>query len=469
MPGRDPKPGGGAAAFVASPQVILQQLLHARNEYRTQQQYSQRRDCEADHGDLERPGGCRATSVSSVVDSAPEGRAAPSETGAEQHSPEKRSEPVLANSVPLKTAEAPQSTEDSACIQGRQGDESFHDDHSPMPGGIAPSKEADWNSPSSHEVAKDESSFAPVVYSLASSSGAEPHSESGLLKIRSDRSGFGERVSGQQAVSQGGSFSPYTTAGEGSGDEDEELRTVVVVMRHGDRKPKQKLKFQTEQDLILELFEGRSPRKEVKLKSPEELKDLLERNTEIITSMGREMASLVAGIKTLSEHKAAAEAAAKASTSSDPKPTSESPGSGTASPCDHVPELGPGTPEGGPPRVVFSQPFGLMKDEASCMATPSPPDSTSNPDGSGHIVADVTAALERQEGLVAKLQKELAQHKQLQKVLLQGDGFAGINRKIQLKPTEWDDAGFSSDSSATTKCEVPCPRDGLSEGQTVSS
>lgn len=184
---------------------------------------------------------------------------------------------------------------------------------------------------------------------------------------------------------------------------------------------------------------------------------------------GREMASLVAGIKTLSEQKAAAEAAAKAFTSSDSKRTSESAGSGTAFPCVHAPESGPGTPDGGPSRVFFSQPVGSTKDEASCMATPSPPKPTSNPTGSGHIAADVTAALEQQEGLVARLQKELAQHKQLQKVLLQGDGFAGINRKIQLKPTEWDDAGFSSDSSATTRCEGPCARDGLSDGQTVSS
>lgn len=68
---------------------------------------------------------------------------------------------------------------------------------------------------------------------------------------------------------------------------EEELRTVVVVMRHGDRRPKQKLKFLSTQPLLLQYFSEQTQRKELKLKSPEELRDLLDRNTEIITALVR--------------------------------------------------------------------------------------------------------------------------------------------------------------------------------------
>ena len=69
---------------------------------------------------------------------------------------------------------------------------------------------------------------------------------------------------------------------------DEELRTVVVVMRHGDRRPKQKLKFLSTQPLLLQYFQQQQHfKKEIKLKSPEELRDLLERNTDIITALVR--------------------------------------------------------------------------------------------------------------------------------------------------------------------------------------
>lgn len=68
---------------------------------------------------------------------------------------------------------------------------------------------------------------------------------------------------------------------------EEELRTVVVVMRHGDRRPKQKLKFLSTQPLLLQYFTQQNSKKEIKLKSPEELRDLLERNTDIITTLVR--------------------------------------------------------------------------------------------------------------------------------------------------------------------------------------
>lgn len=296
---RDSRPGGAAVPLVASPQAMLQQLLHARNAYRAEQDHSQ---CTGDLTDplsLACPAVSRATTLSPPPVPATEGRLLPSDTEREkakekgdgQESPTTDYGSSSAGTTPSRSAEETgRPTGSNVHEQRRQRGQPGYEGCLLPPGGLARSK-ADWCHPFPHDIGKDDSSCTHSVHSLSSSSGAESCPESGLFKIRGERSGFGERVSGQQAASQGGSFSPYTTAGEGSGDEDEELRTVVVVMRHGDRKPKQKLKFQTEQELILELFDGRNPRKEVKLKSPEELKDLLERNTEIITSMVRADAS----------------------------------------------------------------------------------------------------------------------------------------------------------------------------------
>ncbi|XP_053991375.1 uncharacterized protein LOC128883241 [Hylaeus volcanicus] len=81
-------------------------------------------------------------------------------------------------------------------------------------------------------------------------------------------------------------------------DADEELRAMIVVMRHGDRQPKQKLKFETSEPELLEYHcqsESEdasnsscvtiSQPKEIKLKSPEELQCLLEKTRHIIKRM----------------------------------------------------------------------------------------------------------------------------------------------------------------------------------------
>ncbi|EEA06965.1 histidine acid phosphatase [Cryptosporidium muris RN66] len=60
----------------------------------------------------------------------------------------------------------------------------------------------------------------------------------------------------------------------------EELSTVIVVMRHGDRKPKLKLKFESSHPLILAFQINNSSTK--RLKSPEELSLLLSRNSTIL-------------------------------------------------------------------------------------------------------------------------------------------------------------------------------------------
>ena len=52
------------------------------------------------------------------------------------------------------------------------------------------------------------------------------------------------------------------------------LRSVFVVMRHGDRRPKEKQKFKTRQKVFLDYFGGKSDTTEVKLKTPEELEKL---------------------------------------------------------------------------------------------------------------------------------------------------------------------------------------------------
>ncbi|KAF5835969.1 histidine phosphatase superfamily-domain-containing protein, partial [Dunaliella salina] len=60
-------------------------------------------------------------------------------------------------------------------------------------------------------------------------------------------------------------------------NEDEELRCVIAIARHGDRTPKQKLKINITQPCLLELFHKYQEKgKQAKLKSPAQLQELLD-------------------------------------------------------------------------------------------------------------------------------------------------------------------------------------------------
>ncbi len=61
-----------------------------------------------------------------------------------------------------------------------------------------------------------------------------------------------------------------------SGNEHEELRCVLAVVRHGDRTPKQKLKFKATQPALLALFDKHRNSKgdQAKLKSPIQLQEV---------------------------------------------------------------------------------------------------------------------------------------------------------------------------------------------------
>ncbi|UKJ88114.1 hypothetical protein MACJ_000557 [Theileria orientalis] len=70
----------------------------------------------------------------------------------------------------------------------------------------------------------------------------------------------------------------------------EELCSVIVVMRHADRKPKNKLKFFTQQKEILNYFKGNES--EVKLKSTEELIKLNQLNDQIVEELEERLAQM---------------------------------------------------------------------------------------------------------------------------------------------------------------------------------
>ncbi|XP_031281002.1 inositol hexakisphosphate and diphosphoinositol-pentakisphosphate kinase VIP2-like [Pistacia vera] len=68
-------------------------------------------------------------------------------------------------------------------------------------------------------------------------------------------------------------------SGLGTFGQSEELRCVIVVMRHGDRTPKQKVKLKVTEERLLNLmlkYNGGRPRSETKLKSAVQLQDLLD-------------------------------------------------------------------------------------------------------------------------------------------------------------------------------------------------
>ena len=66
------------------------------------------------------------------------------------------------------------------------------------------------------------------------------------------------------------------------GTDKQELRCVIGMIRHGDRTPKQKLKFKTTCPAIMALWHHKcakgpkKPRKELKLKNVDELKAMLD-------------------------------------------------------------------------------------------------------------------------------------------------------------------------------------------------
>ncbi|XP_049396515.1 inositol hexakisphosphate and diphosphoinositol-pentakisphosphate kinase VIP1-like isoform X1 [Solanum stenotomum] len=65
----------------------------------------------------------------------------------------------------------------------------------------------------------------------------------------------------------------------GTFGQSEELRCVIAIIRHGDRTPKQKVKFKVTEEKLLNLmlkYNGGKPRSETKLKSAVQLQDLLD-------------------------------------------------------------------------------------------------------------------------------------------------------------------------------------------------
>ncbi|XP_062212084.1 inositol hexakisphosphate and diphosphoinositol-pentakisphosphate kinase VIP2-like [Phragmites australis] len=79
----------------------------------------------------------------------------------------------------------------------------------------------------------------------------------------------------------------------GTFGQSEELRCVIVVIRHGDRTPKQKVKLRVTEEKLLNLmlkYNGGKPRAETKLKSAVQLQDLLDATRQLVppTRSGRE-------------------------------------------------------------------------------------------------------------------------------------------------------------------------------------
>lgn len=66
-----------------------------------------------------------------------------------------------------------------------------------------------------------------------------------------------------------------------------ELRSIVAIFRHGDRNPKQKMKLMTTDPRFLEFFGGHT--KEVKLKDPKSLTELLSITNRILSEMRDEI------------------------------------------------------------------------------------------------------------------------------------------------------------------------------------
>eukprot|EP00753_Platysulcus_tardus_P013390 PLAT3669.6.p1 GENE.PLAT3669.6~~PLAT3669.6.p1 ORF type:complete len:1024 (+),score=377.90 PLAT3669.6:128-3073(+) len=114
-------------------------------------------------------------------------------------------------------------------------------------------------------------SASPVKRSSGGSGGGWAGSSAGGGRSRSSSASSGTGGSGSD--DDDGASGEYGGARPG-----EELRCVLAVMRHGDRRPKEKMKMKVRCKPLLDLFRrrGRSTRAEVKLKSSVELQNLLD-------------------------------------------------------------------------------------------------------------------------------------------------------------------------------------------------
>eukprot|EP00820_Chromera_velia_P012011 Cvel_22951.t1-p1 / transcript=Cvel_22951.t1 / gene=Cvel_22951 / organism=Chromera_velia_CCMP2878 / gene_product=Inositol hexakisphosphate and, putative / transcript_product=Inositol hexakisphosphate and, putative / location=Cvel_scaffold2311:15145-30706(+) / protein_length=1890 / sequence_SO=supercontig / SO=protein_coding / is_pseudo=false len=214
----------------------------------------------------------------------------------------------------------------------------------------------------------------------------------------------------QKTFSEGtNDLSKLTTDGN---EDDEELRVVAVVMRHGDRKPKQKLKFETDHPKLLEIFNNKNPRKEIKMKSPEELSVLLEVVSSIIEEKQAEREK--------------------------EKEKEREIGGQSALPSPLPPDLplSRGTSEAAePPARPKEKDKGVAEDSGR---------EEEGSTGGKKKKKEKDGSKEKEGGGKGKEKNaELIGLKRLRKILLQGDGFTGINRKIQLKPTAWEETHVS--------------------------
>lgn len=169
-------------------------------------------------------------------------------------------------------------------------------------------------------------------------------------------------------------------AGRAGGPEDEELRCVLAVIRHGDRTPKQKMKVRVTHPALLALLVRHldAKGKQAKLKSPAELQDLLDATRTVLAELEEDRKK---------EKEQAASAAAEGG--------------------------------GGSGSVVGSP----------SSAAAAPPPASGSPPPPAALAMDADA-----DELREKLRL-------VRTVLEQGGHFAGVNRKAQLKPLRWADAG----------------------------
>jgi len=180
-------------------------------------------------------------------------------------------------------------------------------------------------------------------------------------------------------------------AAEGSKYSDEELRCVLAVIRHGDRTPKQKMKMKVTQGPLLDLFHKYVDfkGKQAKLKSPNELQELLDVTRELLEQLEAK------------QKKAAKQANNTSSIDSN---------------------------------------GGGGKSDIGCGPNSLPP---------SPIPAQIQQQQQQQQNKDADEDEDEMREKFriMKTVLEQGGHFTGINRKVQLKPLKWAAAAEGQDGS----------------------
>jgi len=258
-------------------------------------------------------------------------------------------------------------------------------------------------------------------------------------------------------------------------NEDEELRCVIAIARHGDRTPKQKLKINITQPCLLELFHKYQEKgKQAKLKSPAQLQELLDVVRGLSVRLDQVSQAMEKQAHKKDEEQASHEQQQKRQEQHHKphhqhQPGGQKQGHKKEAHIQHKRQQQQGKAEqkeqaASAVQHTNAEPAGPAKQRGPDAAGAALPPITTSVAGVQHVgtlasegeaslFADPTLGYIEGRDALDEMREKL---RIVRTVLEQGGHFSGVNRKVQIKPLRWGPASeqqlcpaASTDAAAT--------------------